>query len=80
MSVVIDGLKDLLGDIEFYKNMFPETYTTIDSINETIQEEPFGICGIQVSPEWEDKCYAFEVQKVTPKNDIFCKYLGVWKC
>lgn len=81
MAVIINGLKKLLSDIEYYKKMFPKTHTTIESIKDTLSADPYEcIAGIEVSSEWEDKCYAFEVEKITPRGDVFCKYLGVSKC
>lgn len=80
MAVIIDGLKELLSDIEYYKKMFPETYTTIESIKETLSTDPCEcVSGIEVSPEWEDKCYGFEIKKVTPRGDVLCEYLGIMK-
>ena len=80
MAVIINGLKELLSDMEYYKKMFPETYTTIESIKETLSTDPYeSEVGIEVSPEWEDKCYGFEIEKITPSGDVICEYLGIMK-
>ena len=76
------GLFNLTHDIEKYKQMFPETYTSIDTIFKTLEErenDPVGsIFGVSVADDWCDKCYGFEVDKTDPKRTFF-HYAGVWK-
>lgn len=78
----IDNCHDLLEDIEKYKKFFPQTYTTIDGIKDVLKQrvnDPVGfVFGIDVSTEWQGKCFGFEVDKVTPETTFF-KYLGIWK-
>lgn len=91
--VVTDGtpnieilcLEKLNEDIAYYKSRFPETYMTLEDIFEALIEEykrigcNGGMFGFSVSPEWEDKCYAFE-----PKGEncgkVYYKYVGIHKC
>ena len=81
--VFIDNIHDLLEDIERYKQMFPASHTSFEQINEQLEAkdgEPVGSTfGISVADDWEDKCYGFESDKVTPQNTIF-RYVGIWKC
>lgn len=73
---------DLNHDIERYKEMFPESYTSYDAVKERLQtrmDDPVGAkFGIEVSSEWQDKCFGFEVDKQTPRATHFV-YLGTWK-
>lgn len=73
---------DLNQDIERYKEMFPDSYTSYDSVKERLQtrmDDPVGAkFGIEVSSEWQDKCFGFEVDKQTPRTTHFV-YLGTWK-
>lgn len=83
MAIFIDNIHDLLEDIKEYKTMFPNTYTSYDEIRRRLEKEEFGppglTLGIEVSSEWPDKCYGFEIDKQGPQNVIFL-YVGIWKC
>ena len=81
--IFIDGIHDLLEDIEYYKKMFPNSYTCYEQIKEDLEDKdgtPVGYTfGVSVSEEWQERCYGFETDRVTPENTSF-KYLGLWKC
>ncbi len=66
-----------------YKEKFPNSYTSMDEIEKTLRErqyDPVGqVFGISVSAEWLDRCFGFEVDKVTP-DSVYFQYLGIWKC
>lgn len=80
--ILIDNIHDLLEDIENYKSMFPDSYTSIQQIKKELEDKgdtPVGtVFGISVSEEWQDKCYGFETDRVTPSYTLF-KYVGIWK-
>lgn len=82
MEVFVDRIMDLLEDVEKYKIQFPSSFTSIRDIEASLKErvnDPVGrMFGIRVSDEWEDKCYGFEVDKVTPTCTVF-RYVGIWK-
>ena len=82
MKFFVDRIMDLLEDVEGYKIQFPSSFTSIRDIEKSLKErvnDPVGsMFGIQVSDEWEDKCYGFEVDKVTPTHTVF-RYVGIWK-
>lgn len=65
-----------------YKQQFPDTFVPYAKIKELLQErvnDPVGsIFGLSVATDWEDKCYGFEVDRVTPKATVFI-YCGTWK-
>ncbi|MBQ7462444.1 MAG: hypothetical protein IJS63_09370 [Bacteroidaceae bacterium] len=81
--IFIDNIQDLLRDIERYKQMFPTSYTTYEQLKMLLEDkdgEPVGSTfGFSVAGEYEDKCYGFESDMVTPTNTIF-RYMGIWKC
>ena len=83
MAIFIDNIHDLLEDIDEYKRMFPDTYTDFDTIRQRLSKEEFGppgmTLGIEVSSEWQEKCYGFELDRQTPQNAFF-QYVGIWKC
>lgn len=80
--IFIDNCQDLLIDIEEYKKKFPETHMSYYDIKKNLEErfnDPVGsVFGIEVAKDWLDKCYGFEVDRVTPENTIF-RYVGIWK-
>lgn len=80
--VVIDCIHDLIEDIQSYRNMFPKTYTKYDDIVEIIKEredDPVGsMFGIQVSKDYEDRSYGFEIDRVVGEN-TYVRYMGLWK-
>lgn len=81
--IFIDNILDLERDIQSYKEMFPETYRDYDFIKNVAERhynDPVGfVFGVEVSSAWQDKCYGFEVEKVTPEH-TYIRYIGVWKC
>lgn len=80
--IFIDRIHDLLEDIDRYKRQFPETHLSYEDIKEALKKrenDPVGaVFGINVATDWEDKCYGFEVDRVTPDSTIFL-YSGTWK-
>ena len=82
MVIIINNVHDLMDRIEEYRRMFPKTYTTFEEIKNCLEKNAEGPCGgvfgIEVSSEWEDRCYGFEVDRVTPKCTYF-QFLGMWK-
>lgn len=83
MKVYIQNLKELAERIEEYITMFPKSATTIENIQDCILNDynrnngTTGLFGIQVSQEWEDKCYGFEFVSHTP---ITYRFIGMIKC
>lgn len=82
--IEILGLPKLNEDIDYYKSMFPKTYMTLENIVNALIEEykrigiGGGTFGFSVSPEWEDKCYAFEpIGENCGK--VYYKYVGIYK-
>ena len=80
--IFIDGIHDLLEDIEKYKMQFPETHLPYEKVKQALEKrenDPVGsVFGINVATDWEDKCYGFEVDRVRPDATIFL-YCGTWK-
>lgn len=74
----IKNLEALKERIEYYKKMFPNTYTTLEDIYETFENYPCNsYCGISVSnEEWPDKCYTFDV---CADKEFDCEFLGMGK-
>lgn len=73
--------KDFYRDFFYYQSRFPTTHTLLKNVHETLLDESNaqgGIFGIQVSYEWEDKCYTFKPVSSTP-NEITYEYLGIGK-
>lgn len=75
--------QQLKEDIEIYKSMFPDTYTTFENLMDYLKTDyndgnSGGLIGFEVSSEWEDKCYGFEYQGNQP--DITYEYVGIVKC
>ena len=77
-----NNVHDLLERIEEYKKMFPNTYTTFEQIKQSLEKHEEGpnggTFGIEVSSEWEDRCYGFEVDRMDSRNTYF-QFLGMWK-
>lgn len=65
---------DLNEDIERYKELFPESYTSYDAVKEKLRtrmDDPVGAkFGIEVSSEWQDKCFGFEVDSKHQRRHI----------
>ena len=84
-NIEIMCLEKLNTDIAYYKSRFPHTYMTLEDIFNALIEEykrigcNGGMFGFSVSPEWEDKCYAFEpIGENCGK--VYYKYVGISKC
>ena len=80
---IIHGVVELMNNIAEYANMFPNTYTTFEWIEDALtklsEDQPMGtVFGYEVSPEWEGKCYSFEVERVDGEQ-VYFKYLGIYK-
>ena len=78
---MIDNCIDLAERIAEYKAKFPETHTDIGTIEKHLQERgnPCGsVFGIEIASDWPDKCFGFEVDRVTPTT-IFFRSIGAWK-
>jgi len=82
MLTVIERFHDLIEDMEAYKRQFPETAVPYARIKESLEErvnDPVGSTfGLSIATDWEDKCYGFEVDRVTPETTVF-RYCGTWK-
>ena len=73
--------KNFYRDFFYYQSRFPTTHTLLKSVHATLLCESNAQCGtfgIQVSSEWEDKCYTFKPVSSTP-NEITYEYLGICK-
>lgn len=83
MKVEIIGIEELRDRIAEYSVMFPKTYTNLKDIKQSLLDdfEKRGgtrrLFGIQVAPDWEDKCYGF--QYVGNDKEAVYKFLGMWK-
>ena len=83
MKVYIQNLYELAERIEEYITMFPKTHTTIENIQNGLLKEyertngNTGLFGLQVSPEWESRCYGFEFVSHKP---ITFRFVGMFKC
>lgn len=81
--VFINNYMDLHNDMRFYQEKFPSTHTTYSSIIKTIVNrhdgDPVGaVFGVEVASDWNEKCYGFEIDKVTSEN-TYVQYVGIWK-
>jgi hypothetical protein len=73
---------DLQNDMHFYQEKFPSTHTTYNSIKTIVNGhdvDPVGaVFGVEVASDWNEKCYGFEIDKVTSEN-TYVQYVGIWK-
>ena len=80
--VFINNYMDLQNDMHFYQEEFPSTHTTYNSIKTIVNrhdEDPVGaVFGVEVANDWNEKCYGFEIDKVTSEN-TYVQYVGIWK-
>ena len=80
--VFINNYMDLQNDMHFYREEFPSTYTTLSSIKAVVNRHdgfPVGVVfGVEVASDWNEKCYGFEIDKVTSEN-TYVQYVGIWK-
>ena len=80
--VFINNYMDLLNDMRFYKQKFPSTHNTMKSIKTIVNRhhgDPVGsVFGVEVASDWNEKCYGFEIDRVTSDN-TYVYYVGIWK-
>lgn len=80
--VFINYYMDLQNDMRFYQEKFPSTHTTYNSIKTIVDRhdgDPVGtVFGVEVASDWNEKCYGFEIDKVTSEN-TYVQYVGIWK-
>ena len=80
--VFINNYMDLQNDMHFYQEKFPSTHTTYNSIKTIVNghdgDTVGAVFGVEVASDWNEKCYGFEIDKVTSKN-TYVKYVGIWK-
>lgn len=79
---LIENTDDIIRDIGVYEAMFPDSYTSYESIKQALdglEDEKNSVFGIQVSSEWPDRCYGFEIKKEILRVPIF-RYIGLFKC
>lgn len=83
IHIHITNGRKLDEDIRYYERIFPNSFKSYEQIRECLLErvnDPVGqTFGLSVADDWSDKCYGFEVDKVTPSMTTFL-YLGLWKC
>lgn len=85
MKPIIKNAAQLREHMAYYANMFPGvepvTYEGLVKSMEDHQDDwPKGlVCGISVSPAWEDKCFGFEVIENSDTSFVI-EYTGVTKC
>lgn len=84
MKVKIIGFRELQDRIATYSVIFPKTYTNLKDIKQSLLDDfkmrggTRALFGIQVAPDWEDKCYGF--QYVGNDKEVVYKFIGIWKC
>ena len=80
--VFINNYMDLQNDMHFYQEKFPSTHITYNSIKTIVNGhdgDPVGaVFGVEVASDWNEKCYGFEIDKVTSEN-TYVQYVGIWK-
>ena len=82
--VYIENSFQLWEDYTYYKNRFPNSYTTKDdliksifaSTQELYEEWGGGSFGLSVSDECEKRCYEFEIVELN-KDRVLVKYIGI---
>ena len=80
-ATVIHRIGELTKDVDYYAKMFPNDHNTLQEVIDAARRaalEGSGEFGLQVSNEWEDKCYCFKaLTSNTELMEIF--YLGIGK-
>lgn len=80
--VFINNYMDLQNDMHFYQEKFPSTHTTYNSIKTIVNghdgDHVGAVFGVEVASDWNEKCYGFEIDKVTSEN-TYVQYVGIWK-
>lgn len=78
----ITNYKEFKECLSYYKEKYPETYTTEEEIKRCLEkdyEEVGGShLGIDVSDDNQDRCYEFNF--VTEDFDVTYEFLGMAKC
>lgn len=82
LTVNIINEDDLKTSIEEYKSMFPKSYTNFEKLKSKLismydNDNESSVFGIEVSPEWEDKCYGFKYVTNTP--ELTYEFIGIMK-
>lgn len=83
-KVGIVNIMALQDRIFEYRKMFPKTALTLEDVKESLLADyelnggNTGTFGISVSPEWADKCYAFDF--MCNVNHPVYKFVGMQKC
>ena len=84
MRPLINEVVQLCKDIAYYANMFPDVEpVTYDQIEQNIEkyQDRYNVgdtFGYSVSPEWEDKCFCFQVL-IKDETQFVVQYIGVYK-
>lgn len=79
------NLPQLLKDMEEYRKMFPISYTDMDKVFNVLKQHmevkhvDDWCFGIEVSSDWQDKCYVFEAVESAITANVWFKYNGVGK-
>ena len=66
--IFIDGIHDLLEDIEYYKKMFPNSYTCYE-LEKPREFDPRGQA--TMTPAGKNTLTPYGKIKMTPENDCF---------
>lgn len=78
---VIHRIGELTKDVDYYAKMFPNDHNTLQEVIDAARRtalEGGGEFGLQVSNEWEDKCYCFDV--LSNNTELLeIEYLGIGK-
>lgn len=83
-QVIIENQRQLLGAIELYKRLFPQSYTRFDELycwlrDDADRNSGGGLFGHSVASELEDDCYGFECRYNDEKAVVY-EYVGICKC
>ena len=74
-------IRELTRDIDYYAKMFPNDHNTLQEVIDAARRaalEGGGVFGLQVSNEWEDKCYCFNIISNTTEL-VEIQYIGIGK-
>lgn len=83
--VYIENSFQLWEDYTYYKNEYPNSYTTKDDLIKSIfattqeDEELVGVgwsFGLSISDERENRCYEFEIVELN-EDRVLVKYVGI---
>lgn len=81
--IEILNIDELEASMKEYQKMFPSSFTSITSIQKTLENDykEYGGTtnfGISVSKEWEDRCYGFSFVNGCMKPSYV--FTGITKC